>query len=439
MPRPTGPSRQSTRQGSLWIAATHKSVAPARTGAVRLTGVAIGLVALFATACTPAAPAAPTAAPTATKPAAPASASSAAAKPSTSPAAASASPAAKPAASPAAKPGASPAPSPAAAPQRTFNEQAVASFYNGKTVTVLVANSPGGGYDTYARTLARNLGRFIPGNPNVIVQNMPGAGGLLMTNTMFNSSAKDGTVIGMMNRGTPAIDLVGTPEAQFKSTEFQWLGSMNNEVSICFSRADSAIKKFEDLYTTPMKVGGTGPGADTDVFPTFLNRLLGTKFDLATGYPGGNDINVAIERGELQGRCGYSYSSLISTRPQWVQDKYIITLTQMSLEKHPDMPTVPLILDFARNPEERQLMELLFSRQTMGRPLAAPPGVPAERVAALRTAFDRTMADPQFVNEANTSKLEISGVTGERVQEIVTSISKTPKELVTRFQELSAP
>ncbi len=395
-----------------------------------LAGSGFAALLLVSLACTPAAPAAPTAAPAPPTAAPPAPAASPAASPS---------PAAKPAAVPSPSPAAaaSPAAAPKPAAKPTFNEQAVADFYRGKTLTILVGYSAGGGYDEYARFLARQLGRFIPGNPNVIVQNQPGAGSVLAANTLFTTSPKDGTVIGTFARGLPAEELLNKEGIQYRSAEFNWIGSMNEEVSICVARSDSPIKKFDDLYTTSLKIGGTGPGADTDFFPKFLNGLLGTKFDLATGYPGGNDINVAIERGEVQGRCGFSYSSLISTRQQWVRDKFITILAQMSLRKHPDLPDVPLVTDLAKTPEERQLMRVVFSRQTMGRPFAAPPGVPADRVAALRYAFDQTLADRQLLDEAQRANLEINPATGQEIQDIIAEVFRTPPELVKRLAELT--
>lgn len=326
-----------------------------------------------------------------------------------------------------------------AAPQRTFNEQAVADFYRGKTLTLLAGTTAGGGYDNYTRFLARTIGKYIPGNPNVIVQNMPGGGGMVAANNLFNASAKDGTVVGMITRGVPAEELMGREGPQFKSTEFQWVGSMNNEVSICISRSDAPVKTFQDVLTTPLTVGGTGPGADTDFFPMFLNAVIGTKFDIKTGYPGGNDINLAIERGEVQGRCGFSYSSYISTRRDWIEQKFVNIMVQLALQKHPDMPDVPLVTDFAKNSEERQLMRIVFSRQAMGRPLALPPGVPADRVAAIRTAFDKTVSDPQVVAEAKQAKLELNPVSGEEVQDIVKEIFQTPPDLVKRLDQLTKP
>ncbi len=376
---------------------------------MRLGPLFIGFMALL-TACSSPAPS-PTAAPKvteATKPAA------AAASPAASPTV-SASPAAAPVASPVASPATSSGPS--AVPVREFNESAVADFYRGKTFTIVVSSSAGGGYDLYARSLARHIGRFIPGNPTVIVQNMPGAGGIVAANTVFTGT-QDGTTIAAFSRGLPAEELFGTEGVRFRANEYKWLGSMNDEVSVCAARGDSPVKKFEDMYTTELLVGGTGAGADTDYFPQVLNALLGTRFRIASGYPGGNEINLGVERGELQGRCGWSYSSVVSTRAEWFkQPPFMHLLVQMALKKHADIPDVPLVVDFAKTDEQRQLLRVVFSRQTMGRPFAIPPQVPPDRVAALRTAFDKTMRDPEFLAEADKAKLEVNNpVTGEEVQ-----------------------
>jgi tripartite-type tricarboxylate transporter receptor subunit TctC len=306
----------------------------------------------------------------------------------------------------------------------------VADFYRGKTVTLLVGYSPGGGYDQYGRVLATHIGKHIPGNPTVIVQNMEGAGSILAANSLFTSQPKDGTVFGIFGRGLPANELLGQAEAKFKSTEFNWIGSLNDEVSVCVVRSDAPVKKFEDLYTTTVKIGATGPDDDTGFFPRFLNGAMGTKFQLITGYPGGNDVNLAIERGEVAGRCGFSWSSMVSTKPNWLKDKFVTILTQMSLNKHPDIPTdVPLIMDLAKDSETKQLLEVIFSRQTMGRPFAAPPGVPADRVAALRKAFLDTTKDPEFLADVEKQKLELRPKGGEEIQAIVAKIFQTPQNL----------
>lgn len=316
---------------------------------------------------------------------------------------------------------------------------ALAEFYRGKTVTVIVGYDPGGGYDTYARTLAAHIGKHIPGSPTVIVENMPGAGSIKATNHLFTAAPKDGTVFGTFGRGLPASELLGETAVQFKSTQFNWIGSMNDEVSICIVRSDSKTKTFQDTFTNTVRIGATGPDDDTGFFPRFLNGLLGTKFNLITGYKGGNDVNLAIERGEVEGRCGFSWSSLVSTREQWLKDKFITILVQMSLNKHPDIPKdVPLIMEFMKDADQKQLAEVVFSRQTMGRPFAAPPGVPAERVKALRDAFDKTMKDPEFLAAANKAKQELNPKGGEEIQKIVEKIFQTPQPLRDRLKALLA-
>lgn len=361
-----------------------------------------------------------------------------AAKPAASPAASPA--AAKPAASPAASPAAVPAPATkpsAAAPTRSFNEQAVADFYRGKTVTLIVSSTAGGGYDLYGRMLARHIGRHIPGNPNVIVQNMPGAGGIVAANSLF-SGPQDGTQFGTFTRGLPSEELFGTEGVRFKSNDFHWMGSMNEEVSVCAARTDSPIKRLEDLFTTESTVGGTGAGADTDFFPLLMNALFGTKYKVISGYPGGNEVNLAVERGELHGRCGWSYSSVKSTRAEWFKDRpFMKILVQMSLKKHPEIPEVPLVMELAKTEEQVQLARVVFSRQTMGRPFAIPPQVPADRVAALRTAFDKTMVDPDFLGETDKASVEINNpTTGEEVQALVAEILKTSPDLARKLASI---
>lgn len=336
--------------------------------------------------------------------------------------------------------GPAPGPGPGAAtaaPGTAAATADVAAFYRGKNVSIVIGYDAGGGYDTYARTLSQFIGKHIPGNPTVIVENMPGAGSIKAANHLFAAAPKDGTVFGTFGRGLPYTELIGDPAAQFKSAQFNWIGSMNDEVSVCVLRSDAPVKTFDQVLTTPVKIGATGPDDDTGFFPRFLNGALGTKFELVTGYAGGNDVNLAIERGEVQGRCGFSWSSLVSTRPQWLKDKFVNVLMQMSLAKHPEIPKeVPLIMDYAKTDEQRQMMEIIFSRQTMGRPFAAPPGVPAARVKALRDAFEMTMKDADFKAAAEKAKQEINPKGGDDIQKIIEKIFKTPKPLVDRLKTI---
>jgi tripartite-type tricarboxylate transporter receptor subunit TctC len=292
-------------------------------------------------------------------------------------------------------------------------------FYKGKTVEMQVGYTAGGGYDVYARAVARYLGRHIPGQPNVIVKNAPGAGSLKLTNWLAAAGPKDGTAIGAIARGAPFDPLLGNKAAKFDGRKFNYIGSANDEVSVCVSWKGTGVETIEDLKQKELVIGGTGRTADTDQFPKILNEVLGTRMKVVTGYPGGNDINVAMERGEVKGRCGWSWSSVITTRPQWYKEKTVNVLVQLALSKHPDLPNVPLVMDLAKTDTEKKMLRLVFARQTMGRPFVAPPGVPADRVAALRKAFMDTMKDKEFLAEAQKTKLEIVPVSGEALQKLV--------------------
>jgi tripartite-type tricarboxylate transporter receptor subunit TctC len=307
--------------------------------------------------------------------------------------------------------------------------QSVADFYRGKTIDLDIGYSVGGGYDLYARLIARRLGAHIPGNPNVVPKNMEGAGSLRLANYLYAAAPSDGTVIGATSRGAAFDPLLNEKGARFDASKFSWIGSANNEVSVCVALASSEVTKFDDLFTKQLTIGSTGAADDTYQFPALVNAVLGTKFKIVTGYPGGNDVSLALERGEVQGRCGWSWSSIKTTRFNWVRNKRIVVLVQMSLSKHPDLPDVPLIMDLAKTDEQRQIFKMIFARQTMGRPYVAPPGVPADRLAALRKAFMDTMADKEFLDETEQSKFEINPVSGEQIEALVKEIYQTPPEV----------
>jgi tripartite-type tricarboxylate transporter receptor subunit TctC len=327
----------------------------------------------------------------------------------------------------------------AAAPVSLAWAQSPADFYKGKTVEMQIGYSPGAsGYDVYARLIARYLGNHIPGNPTVVPKNVEGAGSLRLANYLYNAAPKDGTVIGTIGRGVPFDPLLGNKAAQFDASKYTWIGSANDEVSVCVAWQGTGITKFEDLYTKQMTVGGTGGGSDTDVFPQILNGLFGTKMKLISGYPGGNDIGLAMERGEVQGRCGWSWSSVKATRQDWIDQKKVAILVQLSLAKHPDLPNVPLITDLAKTDEQKQILKLIFARQVMGRPYLAPPGVPNDRVQALRTAFLETMKDPEFLAAADKGKLEITPVSGADIDKLVREVYQTPPAVAAKAAEVLA-
>lgn len=310
------------------------------------------------------------------------------------------------------------------------------SFYEGKNINMYIGYSAGGGYDVYARMIARHLARHVPGLAEVVPNNMPGAGSLRMTNWLYNVAPKDGSAIGAPGRGAAFEPLLVGEGTQFDASKFNWIGSANNEVSVCVAWENSGVKTIDDAKRKELVVGGTGGSADTDQFPKVLNAVIGTKMKLVTGYPGGNDINLAMERGEVQGRCGWSWSSVVSTRANWLKEGKINVLIQLSMKKHEDLPTTPLVLDLASNQEERQILRLVFARQAMGRPYMAPPDVPADRVKLLRDAFMATMKDEQFLAEARKAQLEIDPVSGQEVQEIVKEAYATPKEIVKRTGQI---
>jgi tripartite-type tricarboxylate transporter receptor subunit TctC len=307
--------------------------------------------------------------------------------------------------------------------------QSVADFYKGKTLDLYIGYSVGGAYDLYARMLSKHIAKHIPGNPTVLPKNMEGAGSLRLANWLYNVAPKDGSAIGIIGRGTGFDPLLGNTKAQFDGPKFTWIGSANNEVSICVAWNTSGVTKFEDLLTKELVVGGTSSSADTDQFPKIVNGVLGTKMKVVTGYPGGNEVGLAMERGEVQGRCGWSWSSVKSTHQKWIDEKKFTVLVQLALSKHPDLPDVPLVIDLAKTSEQRKILRLIFARQVMGRPFLAPPGIPADRAAALRQAFTETMTDKEFLADTEKAQMEINPVQGDKLAELVTEIYATPKEL----------
>lgn len=306
----------------------------------------------------------------------------------------------------------------------------------GASIDLYVGYTSGGGYDVYARALARHMDRHIPGHSTIVPKNMPGAGSLVLANWLYNVAPRDGSVFGIIGRGTGFDPLFGSKKAQFDASRFNWIGSMNDEVSVCVAWHTTGITKLEQVKERPLVVGGTGSAADTDQFPKVLNGVIGTKFKIVSGYPGGNEIDLAMERGEVEGRCGWSWSSVVATHKNWLEEKKINILVQLSMRKHPDLPDVPLIMDYAKTDEGRQIFKLIFSRQPMGRPFVAPPGVPAERVAMLRKAFMDTLNDKQFLADAERMKLEISAVPGEEVQRIVNEVYSTPTVTAKKAAEM---
>jgi tripartite-type tricarboxylate transporter receptor subunit TctC len=315
----------------------------------------------------------------------------------------------------------------------------VANFYRGHTITLVIGYSAAGGYDTYARVVAQHLGKHIPGNPTIVPQNMEGAGSLRAANYLYNAAPHDGSVIGIFARGMAMEPLIGKSHAVFDARKFTWLGSGTNEVSTCVTWHESAVKTWADALTTPFTVGGEGSASDPDIFSTVLRNVFGVKLRLISGYPGSAEVALAIERREVDGRCGWSYSSLMQQRPDWVHGKLVNILVQLALAKAPELPDVPLITDFATTERQRQILRLVFSRQAVARPFVAPPGLPEERRDALRGAFDATMRDPAFLAEAKQRGLEVNPVSGPEIDKLLVDLYATPADIVTETRAIIAP
>jgi len=324
----------------------------------------------------------------------------------------------------------------AVAPLSAGSAQTPAEFFRGKTVDLYIAYTAGGGYDLYARLVARHLGRHIPGNPTVVPKNMEGAGGLRLANWLYSAAPKDGTALGATSRSVAFEPILGNKGAQYDASRFTWLGSANDEVAVGISWHTSGVSRFEELFTKELTVGSTGTADDTYQFPRLINNVLGTKMKIITGYPGGNDISLAMERGEVGGRGGWSWSSVKSTRMSWVTEKKIHILMQISLAKHPDLPDVPLITDLAKTDEHRQIFRLIFARQVMGRPFQGPPGIPADRLRVLQKAFMDTLKDKEFLAEAEKGKFEINPVAGEALEQLVAEAHKTPPAVAAKAAAL---
>jgi tripartite-type tricarboxylate transporter receptor subunit TctC len=313
--------------------------------------------------------------------------------------------------------------------------QSPSDFYKNRNIDEYIGYSTGGAYDFYARVIGRHMGAHIPGNPTLVPRNMEGAGSLRLANWLYRVAPQDGSAFGTIGRGIAFDPLLIGKGDQFDAQKFNWLGSANNEVSVCVALKDSGINKFEDLFSEELTVGGTGTSADTDQFPRVLNNVLGTHFKIVEGYPGGNEVVLAMERGEVNGRCGWSWSSVKSTHKAWIDEHKMIVLVQLSLNKHPELPDVPLVTDFAKTDQERAILKMVFARQVMGRPYAAPPNVPADRLAALRSAFMATMTDKDFLAEAEKTQLEVNPVAGEDVEKLVRDIYTTPSDIVAKTKE----
>lgn len=313
--------------------------------------------------------------------------------------------------------------------------QSIADFYRGRTITISVGLSAGGGYDLHARVLAKYLGRHVPGTPAVVVKNAPGAGGLTLVNALYTTLARDGSELATFERGITLEPLLDSAQARFDPLKLGWIGSTDNDASTCLSWHTAAVKTMDDLMRQELIVGGTGSTAIANTYPRLLNAVLGTKFRVIPGYPGANDALLAMERGETQGFCSLGFSTLEAIRPGWIAEHKVNIFVQLALKKSSEHPEVPLALDFARTDADRAAIALIVSPNLFARPFAAPPGVPGDRLAALRQAFAETVADPDYLAEAKARSLHVELVTGRELETALRRIYATPKEVVARVKE----
>jgi tripartite-type tricarboxylate transporter receptor subunit TctC len=317
-----------------------------------------------------------------------------------------------------------------------------AEFYADKTISIVVGGSAGGGHDLYARTIARHLPRFIPGNPTVVVRNMPGAGSMRAAGHVYAVAPKDGTTIAALYPGsimTPLLD--PKSKAAYDSTRFQYLGSAESGARICATYQKSKIKTFEDAVTQPSVFGGSAAGGSVYEYGHMLRNTAGAKFRIVTGYKATLDMALDMERGEIDGICGWDWSTAKSQKPDWLRDKTANILVQVALEPDPELTRlgVPQVWGFIKNAGDRKAVELVVSQQVFSRPHVVAPEVPADRVKLLRAAYDAVMTDGQFLADAKRARLDISPSPGAKLQTLVASVYATPAAIVERARRIIAP
>ena len=318
------------------------------------------------------------------------------------------------------------------------------NFYAGKQISLLIGTTAGGGYDAYGRLVARHIGRHIPGEPAVVAKNMPGAGGLAAANHLYNRAAKDGTEILIVQNGLPFERLFQTlspdgKNALFDATKFGWIGSATQTVFVTVTWHASGVRTLADASAKETILGASTPSADSYILAMLSNNLLGTKFKVVHGYAGATEVSLAVENGEVQGEAGKDWTTLTATKPQWIRDRLINILVQMGMKAHPDLKGVPMAIELAKSPEDRQIMEVVFAKYGMARPFFTAPGVPPDRLALLRRAFDATLSDPVVIAEATKLGMELSPVRGEDVEAMVTTMMATPDSLAARARDVLKP
>jgi tripartite-type tricarboxylate transporter receptor subunit TctC len=322
-----------------------------------------------------------------------------------------------------------------AASANAAHADAISDFYKGKTLRVIISADAGGSYDSDGRLVARHIGKHIPGNPTVVPENMLGASGRTAATYMYNTAPKDGTVISVMQQSLPMGQALGESGVNYDAAKFNWIGSPVRPDETLVVWHTTGVKTIEDAKKKEIIIGATSPTGMNYVYPKLANELLGTKFKIVAGYPGGTPIILALERGEVEGRGSNPWSEWKASKPDWVRDKKLIPLMQMSLFKHADLPDVPLMVDLAPNDTARRVLEIVTITGELGRPFVAPPAVPEDRIAALRQAFDDTMKDPEFLAEAEKLHKEIHPIGWKETEGLVQRVLSAPKEATDLLKE----
>ncbi len=316
--------------------------------------------------------------------------------------------------------------------------QSVEELYRGKTINLIIGYSVGGGYDLYGRLVSRHIGKHIPGRPAVVPQNMTGAGSLRAAQYIYSVAPKDGTTFGTFGRTIATTPLLTPATAQFDGTKFTWLGSVTNEVSTCVTWHTSPVKTWNDILTKEIAMGGEGPGADPDVYTLLYKNVFGAKMKLVAGYHGTNDVTLAMERGEVDGLCGLSWSTMKARHQQWMNEKKLNVIIQAALRKQPELADVPLASDLTQDREKLQILKLFLASQETARPFAAPPDLPADRKATLIRAFDATMKDPEFLAEAQKLNMDINPLNAKGVDDILAELYATPKAVLEKAAQATS-
>jgi tripartite-type tricarboxylate transporter receptor subunit TctC len=316
---------------------------------------------------------------------------------------------------------------------------AIEDFYKNKTITIVTSTGPGGAYDIAARTIARYMPKYLPGNPQFVIKNMPGAGHVLATNYMYNQAPKDGTTIATVNNAIPMIQVLDGKGVRFDAAKLKWIGSTGISNLLTVAWAASGVKSMDDVMNREVITGATGTGSGTFIYPTAMNNILGTKFKVVLGYNSSNEVDLAMIRGEVVVRSGASYGGFLAERPDWIREKKINILTQTGGVRDPALPDVPLMSELGKTDEQRQILRLISSSVAMGRPYLAPPETPPERVEALRRAFDKVMKDPGFIADAQKLELDLMPATGEQIQDIARDSTSAPADLVAKAKAAIEP